>query len=408
MTETQTDSDSAELLREGMVAELRKQGAIVSDEVEAAFRAVPRHCFAPEVPAEDVYGAPEGVVTKRTTEGRWVSSVSAPWLHARMLEAARVAPGMRVLEIGSGGCNAALLSELVGPEGEVTSIDIDPDITARAQRLLAATGYDRVQVITADGAQPTSDATGGGFDRIIVTVGAADLPAPWVDQLADDGRLLVPLRFRSLSRTIAFTREDDHLRSDALIRSGFVAMQGVSAHAPRTVQLAGSDVRLVVDEDQAVDDTALTKAFAEPRCERWTGVELTGSERVLPRLDVWLAGAVAPYGRLRATSEANDRGLVGWVLGSGAACIWTGDSLAYLTLRAQEGHRDGFEIGVIGHGPAREELSERLATAVSRFDREARHAGEPVVRAYIRGRRGFPAGDAVTVDKPSAGLVIGT
>lgn len=131
MTETQADSDSTELLREGMVAELRKQGAIVSDEVEAAFRAVPRHHFVPEVPAEDVYGAPEGVVTKRTSEGRWVSSVSAPWLHARMLEAARVAPGMRVLEIGSGGCNAALLSELVGPEGEVTSIDIDPDITAR-------------------------------------------------------------------------------------------------------------------------------------------------------------------------------------------------------------------------------------------------------------------------------------
>lgn len=275
--------------------------------------------------------------------------------------------------------------------------------------MLDATGYDRVQVITADGAQPTPGATAGGFDLIIVTVGAADLPAPWVDQLADDGRLLVPLRFRSLARTIAFAREDDHLRSDALILSGFVAMQGVSAtHAPRTVQLAGSDVRLVVDEDQAVDDTALTKAFAEPRCERWTGVELTGSERVLPRLDVWLAGAAAPYGRLRATSEANDRGLVGWVLGTGAACIWTDDSLAYLTLRAQEGQRDGFEIGVIGHGPGREELSARLVAAVSRFDREARHAGEPVVRAYIRGRGDFPTADSVTVNKPSSRLVIGT
>ncbi|MBB1246349.1 methyltransferase, FxLD system [Streptomyces durbertensis] len=395
---------STEELRVRMVKGLVERGVIVSPAVEAAFRAVPRHRFAPEVSAADVYEAPEAIFTKRADGGRAVSSVSAPWLHARMLEAAELAPGMNVLEIGSGGCNAALLAEMVGPGGSVTTVDIDPDITDRAHRLLAETGYTRVAVRTADGAQPLDEAPAGGWDRIVVTTGAADLPDAWFSQLAPTGRLIVPLRFRSLSRTLAFTWEGEHLRSDTTVVSGFLAMQGASAQAPRVVRLADADVRLIVDEDQPVDGQALRLAFAGPRQERWTGVELTGSEGLLPRLDLWLAGAVTPYGRLRATKAAAERGLVGWVLGSGAGAVWNGDSLAYLTLRQAPYTPEHFELGVIGHGPTKDKLAADLGDAVRQWDATARHSGDPVVHAYPRRGAEQPVG--VVIEKPSARLTV--
>ncbi|MBB5937231.1 methyltransferase, FxLD system [Streptomyces zagrosensis] len=390
-------------LRERMVTDLRARGAICSPEVEAAFRVVPRHAFAPEVSAGEVYGAPEAIFTKHNAAGRPVSSLSAPWLHARMLEAAQVAPGMTVLEIGSGGCNAALLAELTQDQSLVTSTDIDPDITERARTLLDQAGYGRVRVRQADGAQPLPGAPTRGFDRILVTVGAADVPVAWCDQLAADGRLVVPLRFRGMSRTIAFGREEAHLRSDALIVSGFVAMQGSSAHAPRVVQLAGREVRLTVDEDQVADEKSLVTAFTGPKHEQWTGVELGAAGGVLPRLEVWLAGAVAPYGRLRATQEAAEQGLVGWVLGTGMPAVWNEDSLAYLTLRQVPQVRpERYELGVIAHGPGREQLATYLCEAVRCFDRHA--TKEPVVRAYRSGDRRTPGG--VMVDKPSVRLSI--
>lgn len=390
--------------RERMVQGLVERGVIVSPAVEAAFRAVPRHRFLPEASAAEVYEAPEAVFTKHAADGRAVSSVSAPWLHARMLEAARLAPGMRVLEIGSGGCNAALLAEMVGPDGSVTSVDIDPDITNRARRLLDETGYTRVRVHTGDGAQPLADAPSGGWDRIIVTTGSADIPDAWFSQLADGGRLVVPLRFRGLARTLAFTWEDGNLWSDTTIVSGFLAMQGQSAHALRVVQLADAEVRLAVDEDQPADGQALAKAFSSPRCEKWSGVHLTGSEGLLPGLDVWLAGALAPYGRLRATQAAAERGLVAWVLGTGAAAIWNDDSLAYLTLRHSPGQPAHFELGAIGQGPDQEHLATTLADTVALWNETVRGCGDPIVRAYRRGATEQP--DGVVIEKHSARLTV--
>jgi protein-L-isoaspartate(D-aspartate) O-methyltransferase len=77
---------------------------------------------------------------------------------------------MRVLEIGSGGCNAALLAELVGPAGQVTTADIDPEVTGRARAFLAEAGYRQVNIVLADG--EAGVAAFAPYDRIIVTAGA--------------------------------------------------------------------------------------------------------------------------------------------------------------------------------------------------------------------------------------------
>jgi protein-L-isoaspartate(D-aspartate) O-methyltransferase len=177
-------------------------------EVEAALRTVPRHLFAPEVPLETAY-ANHSIVTKRNERGGPISSVSAPWLQAIMLGQLQVAPGQHVLEIGSGGYNAALLRELVGPDGSVTTIDIDQEIADRARMCLAAAGYHDVRVVCGDGEFGAAEY--GPFDRIIVTVGTWDIPPAWVEQLAESGRLVVPLRTKGLGRSWALEHADRYL-----------------------------------------------------------------------------------------------------------------------------------------------------------------------------------------------------
>ncbi|MFJ7423795.1 hypothetical protein ACIQXD_35130 [Streptomyces uncialis] len=99
---------------------LQHNGRITSAPVAAAFDAVGRHLFVPGVPLEDAY-QDDVVFTKQDVDGDPLSSVSAPWLVATMLERLEARPGDRVLEIGSRGYNAALLRHLVGAGGSVTS-----------------------------------------------------------------------------------------------------------------------------------------------------------------------------------------------------------------------------------------------------------------------------------------------
>src|SRR5215469_15393547 len=122
----------------------------MSGQVEAALRTVPRHLFTPGVPVQQAY-ADDAVLKKTNGQGVMVSSVSAPRIIAMMLDQLQVQPGHHVLEIGSGGYNAALLRELAGPDGSVTTIDIDPDVAGRARRCLADAGYQDVRVLCGDG-----------------------------------------------------------------------------------------------------------------------------------------------------------------------------------------------------------------------------------------------------------------
>jgi len=95
-------TDEVEAAREEMIRQLVELKAILSPEVEAAVRAVPRHLFIPEVPVAQAYAPEESPVTKRDEHGIAISSVSASRVQALMLEQAQIRPGMKVLEIGSG------------------------------------------------------------------------------------------------------------------------------------------------------------------------------------------------------------------------------------------------------------------------------------------------------------------
>ena len=131
MTDTATVLDDAARLRNELADALLAKGSITSGHVEDAFRVVPRHLFAPPgTSLKDAY-ADTTIRTKFDLSGTCLSSISAPWLQAIMIREAGVRAGMRVLEIGSGGYNAARRSRA----GDDIVEDISP---SRHPRLLVS------------------------------------------------------------------------------------------------------------------------------------------------------------------------------------------------------------------------------------------------------------------------------
>jgi protein-L-isoaspartate(D-aspartate) O-methyltransferase len=253
---------------------LHEQSGITRSEVLDAFRSVPRHLFVPGTPLGQVYAHDAVIPTHFDDTGMSISSSSAPNIMATMLEQLDVAPGMRVLEIGAGtGYNAALLGHLVGDGGEVVSIDLDPVMVAEAQEHLRTAGLSNVRVLAADGWLGAPG--GGGFDRIIATVGVWEVSPHWFDQLRPGGVLVLPLWLRpGVQISVAFVRDEDGLHSVALCGCGFMRLRGPHA---------GPDAHLVVPGWRAHVDFSSPRewiaAFEHPTHERVTVLrELLRSE----------------------------------------------------------------------------------------------------------------------------------
>ena len=120
-------------LRHAMVDRLITVGCVRGTAVEQAFRTVPRHLFVPGVAPTAAY-TDEPIVTGYDADGAACNASSQPSTTAATLEQLAVAPGDRVLEIGTGtGYDAALLAELAGPDGAVTTVEIDPVTAGRAR-----------------------------------------------------------------------------------------------------------------------------------------------------------------------------------------------------------------------------------------------------------------------------------
>ncbi|MGH3815114.1 MAG: methyltransferase, FxLD system [Pseudonocardiaceae bacterium] len=376
------DPARVDALREEMIAELRELNAIRTEAVEKAVRAVPRHLFMPEVTLEKAYAAEYALTTVRDEQGVSLSSVSAARIQAFMLEQADIRSGMRVLEIGSGGYNAALIAELVGEAGEVTTIDIDPGVIDRARSLLPAAGCGHVHALVVDGEE--GEPLHAPYDRIVVTVEAADLASAWVDQLTENGRIVVSLRVRGLPWSVAFQREEGRLTARDFEVCGFVPMRGAGARDEQLVMLhEGEDeeVGLRLDEGQ-VDADQLRKALSQPRTEAWSGVTL-GLGLPYDDLELWLVSALPEFALLTATRQARDRGVVASWSRRGVATLLdtaTG-SFAYLTMRPTTPERKVFEFGAVAHGPEAAKVADRLIAEIQSWDREHR-CQSAELRAY--------------------------
>ncbi|TWD84834.1 protein-L-isoaspartate(D-aspartate) O-methyltransferase [Kribbella amoyensis] len=366
------DSRYAGSLRSALAAKLVDTGAIRSRPVAAAVRSVPRHLFVPNVSLEIAY-TDDVVLMKSDDAGTAISTVSQPTVVAMMLEQAGIAPGHRILEIGSGGYNAALMSELAGPGGAVTSIDIDAEVTSRARQALAGTGYQGVRVFQADGQFGWPE--GAPYDLVLLTVTAEDIAPAWLDQLAEGGRLVVPLRLRGQTRSIAFDKVQGVLHGRSSVLCGFVSMQGAGTTDGQVVRLDGDKIVLTFDEDQVIDGGALQGILRQPPRLSWCGI-LIDREEPFSNLDLWLATRFPGYCVLSAHRSSIKSGLVSPVLQWGGAAVVEGGSLAYLTSRPSPAPHL-IELGIIAHGPTAKRLADHLAGEITAWDQTHRHGPGP-------------------------------
>ena len=178
----QASVDSYSGLRHQMVnLQLRARG-IADERVLAAMERVPRHEFAPKPYRDQAYEdhpLPIG-------EGQ---TISQPFIVALMLEALGLAPGDTVLEVGTGsGYVTALLAELAA---DVVSMERHASLAHSARELLAALGYHKVKVVIGDGTQGFTE--GAPYNAILVSAAAREMPPALVGQLAEGGRMIIPV-----------------------------------------------------------------------------------------------------------------------------------------------------------------------------------------------------------------------
>lgn len=382
------DGGEASLLLQRLVDGLRQRGLITDARVEAAFRAVPRHCFLPDQPLSEVY-RDQAIVTK-TEDGRPISSSSQPAIMAIMLEQLDPRPGQRVLEIGAGaGYNAALLARLVAPGGSVVSVDIDCDLIERAKGHLAAAGADGVELVCDDGGR--GYAPGAPYDRIILTVGAWDIAPAWREQLALRGRMVLPLSLGGAQKSIAFEQEGECLRSRSLQDCGFMRLRGAFAGPDRHLRLGPTPtITLSTESEQTPDAGAVYALLSGPHADLPGGVRVTPGE-VFGGLMLWLGLRLPGLVLLQATGEARELGLVPSLFGFGERIDSTAGFLApgdlALLVRQQPPPANeqierapAFELFVRSAGSGA--LAARLIDEIRAWDAAGRRASDRVeVRA---------------------------
>ena len=149
-----------------------------------ALRKVPRHLFVPEAAGMgfDPYGDYPGPIGHGQT-------ISQPSLVAYMIQLIRPRPGHRVLDVGTGsGYQAALLAEA---GAEVYGVEVIPELAARAREILASLGYAGVAIRVGDGAEGWPEHA--PYDGIIAGCAPEEIPPGLLRQLAEGGRMVIPV-----------------------------------------------------------------------------------------------------------------------------------------------------------------------------------------------------------------------
>ena len=201
-----------------------RRAAMVATQIEArgvsdpcvlkAMREVPRERFVPAPLENDAYrDGPLSIGRGQT--------ISQPYIVALMTALTEPAPGMRVLEIGTGsGYQAAVLAECVG---DVYTIEIIPELGRQAAERLAGLGYENIHPRVGDGYDGWPEEQ--PFDAIVVTAAPPEIPQPLLDQLAVGGRMVIPVGRGSQDLVVVTRTEDGYVdRFETPVR--FVPMTG--------------------------------------------------------------------------------------------------------------------------------------------------------------------------------------
>jgi protein-L-isoaspartate(D-aspartate) O-methyltransferase len=205
--------------RHVMVEEQIATRGVVDERVLEAMRVVPRHELVPPEVAQYAYlDMPLPIGGGKT--------ISQPYIVAVMTELARVEPGDRVLEIGTGsGYQAAVLAAL---GAEVWSIEIDPRLALLAQKALPRLGYGAVHLRLGDGYQGWHEHA--PFDAILVTAAPPRIPQPLREQLAVGGRMVIPVGERHQELVVTTRTSERDYHDEHVFPVMFVPMTGQAQH----------------------------------------------------------------------------------------------------------------------------------------------------------------------------------
>lgn len=201
--------------REKMVNEQLVSRGIWDPEILAAMKKIPRHLFVPDTWQELAYA-------DRPLPIEMQQTISQPYIVALMTQSLELAPTDKILEIGTGsGYQTAVLAELCD---SVYSVEVLPELMASAGRLLERLGYRNVIAKQADGTFGWADHQ--PFDAIIVCAGAPHLPQPLLAQLAEGGRLVIPVGDSQSQALKKIVRRPDGFWEEQLLRCQFVPLRG--------------------------------------------------------------------------------------------------------------------------------------------------------------------------------------
>jgi protein-L-isoaspartate(D-aspartate) O-methyltransferase len=194
--------------------QLRNRGIRDPRVLDAMLR-VPRHEFVPASLIKAAYD-------DRPLPLGDAETISQPYMVAAMTEAARVQPGDKVLEVGTGsGYQAAILAYL---GGRVYSVERNPVLAETAHERLARLGFDGVEVIVGDGSEGYPPAA--PYAVIMVTAAAPSVPPALLEQLAEEGRLLIPVGDLHRQDLLLSVKQEGEVRTRKLDPCQFVPLVG--------------------------------------------------------------------------------------------------------------------------------------------------------------------------------------
>lgn len=183
--------------------------------VLAAMRKIARHRFVPEHLQLLAYEDQPLPIDRQQT-------ISQPYMVALMTEALTLSKNDKVLEVGTGsGYQAAVLAELCSA---VYTVEKIPELAEKATAVLQQLGYANIIIKVADGTRGWPEHQ--PYNGIIVTAGAPHVPQPLLDQLAEGGRLVIPVGDHDLQQLLRLTRTPDGIVKENLVGCRFVPLRG--------------------------------------------------------------------------------------------------------------------------------------------------------------------------------------
>jgi protein-L-isoaspartate(D-aspartate) O-methyltransferase len=203
--------------RINLVKQLILERRIKTKEVEKAFIEVNREYFLPENKKKYAYiDTPLEIGNGQT--------ISAPHMVAIMVEGLDIKKGQKILEIGAGsGYHAAIVSRLVGNLGHVYSIERYQTLVENAKNNIEKSKIENVTIIKGDGSEGLEKYA--PYDRIYVTCAAPDIPQPLINQLKENGKLMIPVG-RMLSQLILIEKFEGKIKRKNLGGCAFVPLVG--------------------------------------------------------------------------------------------------------------------------------------------------------------------------------------